>query len=135
MNKDVPSQEKLTILLVENSRTARAVMTALLSNSGYTVHPAGTGPEALQVLDSQSVDVVIMDVFMPLMNGYEVTKAIRSSNKPYANIPIIAYTASKNPRDEVQCKEAGMNEYLVKTEDNKPLLSWLKNYSSGSTEQ
>ena len=130
MSNDLSSPDKLNILLVENSRTARAVMTALLTKSGYHIIPASTGPEAIEILEKEPINLIIMDVFMPLKNGYEVTQEIRSSNKHYAGIPIIAYTGSKNPRDEQHCREAGMNDYLVKTDDNKLLLSWLSEFSS-----
>lgn len=130
MSNDVSSTEKLTILLVENSRTARFVMSELISKLNFNIHALATGPEAIEYLDQNPVDLIIMDIYMPLQNGYEVAKEIRQSNKDYASTPIIAYTASNNPRDKVQCLNSGIDEVLIKSDDNQELIAWLKNFSS-----
>ena len=112
----------LKLLLVENSRTARAFMSVLLTQSGFDIAAVPSGSEAQSYLAQNKVDVVIMDVFMPLMNGYEVTKLIRDSNTPFANIPIIAYTASQHEQDKLLCIKSGMNDVIVKSEDILILL-------------
>lgn len=126
-------QEKcLQILLVENSKTARAILTQLLENAGYHVETVSTGIEAIEALQSKAYDLLIMDVFMPEMNGYEASQKIRTiekeSNKP--NIPIIAFTSSSNERDKRVCLEAGMNEFIIKSEDNEALLVALARYET-----
>lgn len=130
MSYEPSSTGKLSILLVENSRTARAVMETLLSQAGHQVATAPTGPQAIDYLENNHVDLVIMDIYMPLMNGYEVSQEIRSSDKHYANVPIIAYTSSKNPKDIALCEESGINEFITKEADNQALLSWINNYFS-----
>ncbi len=119
---------RLKLLLVENSRTARAFMSVLLTQSGFDITAVPSGSEAQSYLAQNKVDVVIMDVFMPLMNGYEVTKLIRESNTPFANIPIIAYTASQHEQDKLLCIKSGMNEVIVKSDDNVELVNWLNNF-------
>lgn len=122
----------LKILLVENSKTARAILTQLLENTGYSVETVSTGTEAIEALQLHVYDLLIMDVFMPEMNGYEATQKIRiiekESNKP--NIPIIAFTSSSNERDKRICLEAGMNEFIIKSENNEALLAALRRYQT-----
>lgn len=120
--------DKLKLLLVENSRTARAVMSKFLTESGFEAATVASGPEAQDYLSQNTVDLVIMDVFMPIMNGYEVTKSIRESDTPYANVPIIAYTASQHEQDKMLCLKSGMNTVLVKSDDNLELVNWLNNF-------
>lgn len=133
MSNDFSSAEKLTILLVENSRTARAIMSELLNKLQYHCIAVPSGPEAIDYLNQHTVDLIIMDIYMPLMNGYEVADNIRNSGKNYASIPIVAYTASKNPKDKIQCLNCGINEVLIKSDDNQALLDWLHNFESSNT--
>jgi len=120
--------DKLKLLLVENSRTARAVMSKFLTESGFETATVASGPEAQDYLAQNKVDLVIMDVFMPIMNGYEITKSIRESQSEYANIPIIAYTASQHEQDKMLCLKSGMNAVLVKSDTNAELINWLNNF-------
>ena len=120
--------DKLKLLLVENSRTARAFMSVLLNQAGFEVATVASGHEATSYLTNNKVDVVIMDVFMPLMNGYEVTKLIRASKAPYALIPIIAYTASQQEQDKRLCLDSGMNAFINKSDENVELIAWLNQF-------
>lgn len=119
----------LKILLVENSRTARAVLTRLLEGEGYAIQAVSTGIEAINALATSDFDLLIMDVFMPELNGYEAAQRIRALDNPKAKIPIIAFTSSTNERDKRICLEAGMNEYIIKSENNESLLASLKKYA------
>jgi CheY-like chemotaxis protein len=120
----------MKILFVDNSRTTRAVMTLLLSKQGYEVSAASTGPEAIEKVKAEHFDVAIMDLYMPFMNGYEAAKMIRALPDACKDIPMIALTASNDPRDIDICKNAGMNEFVVKSEDQQALLDALKKYAS-----
>lgn len=122
----------LKILLVENSRTARAVLSQLLKNQGHEVDTAATGSEAITSILQSDYDLVIMDLFLPQMNGYEASKQIRSLNNAKAQIPIIAFTSSTNDSDRQLCEDAGMNEYVLKSETNEDLLKVLKKYNGKS---
>lgn len=118
----------LKILLVENSRTARAVLSQLLKKEGYLVETAETGSQAIDSIKENSHDIVIMDLFLPQMNGYEAAKHIRALEPPKSEIPILAFTSSTNDSDKQLCKEAGMNEYVLKSDSNQELLEALKRY-------
>lgn len=120
----------LKILLVENSKTARAVIVRLLESEGYNIQTVSTGAEALNALLLNDFDLLIMDVFMPELNGYEATQRIRATESNKSNIPIIAFTSSTNERDKRVCLEAGMNEYVIKSDTNEELLAILRKYQT-----
>lgn len=118
----------LKILFVDNSKTTRAVMAGFFTQHGFEAVCVGTGPEAIEQLKKEPFDVAVMDLYMPVMNGYEAAKIIRSSEGDYKDIPIIALTASEDPKDIELCKSMGMNEYVIKTPDQKALLDVLERY-------
>lgn len=125
MSNDLSNTGNISILLVENSKTARTVLLNLLTSSGYQVNAVATGKDALEFLENNSVDLMLLDVFMPLMNGYELAQIIRSSDKEYSTLPILAYSSSESPKDRNLCLEAGINDYLIKSENSKELISYL----------
>ncbi|MBS0289413.1 MAG: response regulator [Proteobacteria bacterium] len=127
MSQD-PSNHHLNILLVENSRTARALLTRLLRDEGYQVDCVSSGLEAIEAILHSNYHLVIMDVFLPQLNGYEAATQIRSLNSHKSNIPLIAFTSSTDEKDKRTCLDAGMNEYIIKTTDNKALLETLLKY-------
>jgi len=118
----------MKILFVDNSRTTRAVMSMMLTKQGYEVVAVGTGPEAIEKVKTEPFDIALMDLYMPFMNGYEAAKIIRALPDACKDIPMIALTASNDPRDIDVCKNAGMNEFVVKSEDQAALLEMLKKY-------
>ena len=120
---------KLKLLFVDNSRTMRAAMTMVLQNQGYEVISAATGQEAIDKVQAEKFDLSIMDLYMPFMNGHEAAKVIRGLNHAAKDIPIIALTASSDPRDMDVAKAAGMNEFVIKSEDHKALFEVLKTYA------
>ncbi|MGD9592464.1 MAG: response regulator [Candidatus Berkiella sp.] len=127
MSQDV-SNNHLKILLVENSRTARMLLTRLLQNQGYEVDSVSSGTEAVEAILHSNYHLVIMDVFLPQMNGYEATAHIRALESDKSNIHIIAFTSSTDEKDKKTCLEAGMNEYVIKSDDNADLLKALSSY-------
>ncbi|MHC4954052.1 MAG: hybrid sensor histidine kinase/response regulator [Planctomycetota bacterium] len=111
---DVPS---LRILLAEDGPVNREVVVRFLERRGHSVVVATNGQEAVDTLPTEPFDVVLMDIQMPLMNGYEATAAIREREKASGtqeHIPIIALTAHAMKGDEAQCRAAGMDGYLAK---------------------
>lgn len=122
------SSKPFNILFVDNSRTTRAVMSSLFTDKGYTVTAVGTGPEAIEKLKSEPFDLAIMDLYMPVMNGYEAAKLIRALPDPCKDVPIIALTASQDPKDIELCKSMGMNEYIIKSDDNTLLFETIERY-------
>lgn len=117
------------ILFVDNSRTTRAIMSDMLEKRGYTVVTAGTGQEAIDKIKSEAFDLAIMDLYMPIMNGYEAARIIRELPEPAKNVPMIALTASHDPKDIDLCKKVGMNEYVTKTDDNKGLFEAIEKFA------
>jgi len=116
------SKADLNILLVENSRTAQTVLQRQLQSHGYHVDTVNSGLEAIEAILHSDYHLVIMDVFLPQMNGYEAAQHIRSLESNKSNIPLIAYTSSTDERDKKTCFDAGMNEFVIKTEDNVDLF-------------
>ncbi|WP_027367469.1 PAS domain S-box protein [Desulfocurvibacter africanus] len=108
----------LRILLAEDEQLNREFVTFFLSGEGHTVTTATNGCEALDLLERQDFDVVLMDVQMPELDGLEATRRIRSLEKPdKAHVPIIALTAYAMKEDRERVMAAGMDDYLSKPLD------------------
>jgi signal transduction histidine kinase/ActR/RegA family two-component response regulator len=104
----------LHVLLVEDDLINRRIATWLLDKLGCTYDTAGDGQQALAQMVDQTYDAVLMDCMMPRLNGWECTSRIRSSDQPWAGVPIIALTASAIKGGKERCLEAGMDFYLAK---------------------
>ena len=105
----------INILVVDDDKNIRRLMKAVLEREGYTVVLAENGEEAMKQMESEHIDLCVLDVMMPKMNGYEATKAIRSmENLRKAKIPIIAMTANAFDEDRRKALEAGMNDHVTK---------------------
>jgi PAS domain S-box-containing protein len=105
----------LNILVAEDNTVNQTLVGRLLERRGHTAAIAGTGGETLKALDRAKYDVVLMDVQMPEMNGFEVTAAIRERERTTGgHIPIIAMTAYAIKGDRERCLAAGMDDYIAK---------------------
>jgi CheY-like chemotaxis protein len=105
----------LRILVVEDNLINQNLAVSLLENNGHLTRVAGTGREALAVLERESFDVILMDVQMPDMDGLDATKAIRTKEQfTGKRVPIIAVTAHAMTGDREKCLAAGMDAYLSK---------------------
>jgi two-component system, sensor histidine kinase and response regulator len=94
----------------------------LLEKSGHTVYVAAHGREALALLDREAVDIVLMDLQMPEMDGFEATAEIRASEKLYGgHLPIVALTAHALTGDRENCLANGMDGYLAKPYSSEDL--------------
>lgn len=104
-----------SVLVVEDNEINQMVAMGMLESLGFEVTTAENGKLALDALEENSFDLILMDCQMPEMDGYEATRRIRkSSNASVANIPIIALTANAMSGDAEKCFEAGMDDYLAK---------------------
>jgi len=113
---EVPPRLKnpVRILLAEDEAINAFALKRLLEMSGYAVTTTGDGQEVLSLLEDHGFDQILMDIQMPIMDGIEATKRIRTSGASYANIPIIAMTAYSMTGDREKFLEAGMNDYISK---------------------
>lgn len=119
-----------SVLLVEDNSVNQEVVHDLLALVGVQVTIAGDGMQALQILNNRPFDMVLMDVHMPIMNGFETTAAIRK-NPLFAALPIIALTANALDGDRERCLEAGMDDYIAKPIDPKQMFATLARYCPG----
>ncbi len=99
------------------------LLSAILEDAGYTVTTAGDGVEALSVLEKENIDLVVLDVMMPKMDGYEFTRSVRE-NDP--TLPILMVTAKQMPLDEKNAFLAGTDDYITKPIDDEKLLLHIK---------
>ncbi|WP_323767903.1 response regulator [Antarctobacter sp.] len=116
-----------TVLVAEDNATNRLVIQKLLAGSGATLEMATNGEEAFERYQRLRPDLVLMDVSMPVMNGYEATRHIRAleAQANLAACPIVALTANALPEDENACREAGMSDFLTKPVRRAELLDTL----------
>lgn len=114
-----------TVLVADDDVRNIFSITKALENYKMTILPAIDGKEALNQLEKQKPDVILMDMMMPEMDGYETIKRIRSYPK-YRNLPIIAVTAKAMSGDREKCIAAGASDYITKPVDIDQLLSLLR---------
>lgn len=121
-----------TVLLADDDMRNVFALTAVLEEAGMTVIAAENGREALELLDKhREVNIVLTDIMMPEMDGYETIRHIR--RKPYGrSLPVIALTAKAMTGDKEKCIEAGASDYITKPVDNGKLFSLLRVWLSTS---
>jgi CheY-like chemotaxis protein len=103
------------VLVAEDNLVNQRLIGRLLEKQGHAVRVVGNGREAVAALDGRAFDVILMDVQMPEMNGYDATAAIRRQEQALGtHIPIIALTANAIKGDRERCLEAGMDGYISK---------------------
>ena len=107
------------ILVVDDDRNIRRLFRAVLEDAGYGVHSAANGEEALAVMDREYIDLVVLDVMMPKLNGYEFTKVLRESNN---NLPILMVSAKQLPQDKKKGFLVGTDDYMTKPIDEEEML-------------
>ncbi|WP_300527762.1 ATP-binding protein [Maricaulis sp.] len=113
------------ILVVDDVQTNQMVAASLLRNAGHEVELAGNGREAIEALEHQEFDAVLMDIQMPVMSGDEAIRKIRGSGKPYASVPIFAVTADATKGADKRYLAAGATGYLSKPLDLKAVSAAL----------
>ena len=107
------------ILVVDDDRSTRLLMQALLEAERYTVTLAANGLEALDALEKHHIDLVVLDVMMPQMDGYEFTRTLRAAQN---DLPILMVSARQLPQDIKQGFIAGTDDFMVKPVDEEELL-------------
>ncbi len=107
------------IMVVEDNSNVRKLMEAVLIENGYTSVLAKDGLEAFEILDKQHIDLIVLDILMPNMDGYELTKVLRESRY---NLPILMVTAKDTPSDKKKGFITGTDDYMVKPVDEEEMI-------------
>jgi CheY-like chemotaxis protein len=124
------NRQRLNILLVEDNEINQKLLIRILEKWGHTVVLACNGKEALSVLEERQFNVVLMDVQMPEMDGFEATALIREKEKKTgSHVPIVAMTAHATEGYYEKCINAGMDAYVSKPIQSKKLLEVIDNLS------
>lgn len=111
------------ILVVDDDKSTRLFLEAVLNGAGYTVSTANNGRHALEVLDKEHIDLVVLDIMMPEMDGYEFTKTLRDSQN---NLPILMVSAKQLPSDKHKGFIVGTDDYMTKPIDDEEMLYRIK---------
>lgn len=111
------------ILVVEDDRHTRLLMQTILEDAGYQAFTAEDGQKALDAMDSQHIDLIIMDIMMPNMDGYELTQELRNAGY---DMPILMVTAKIEAEDKKKGFRAGTDDYMTKPVDEEEMLLRIK---------
>ena len=111
------------VLVVDDDKNTRLLMRALLEGEHYTVTLAANGEEALGTMERNHVDLVVLDLMMPRMDGYEFTRELRAANN---DLPILMVSAKQLPDDRKKGFLAGIDDFMVKPVDEEELLLRIK---------
>ena len=115
------------ILVVEDQEDNRQILRDLLASAGYDMAEAENGQEALTVVTQYKPDLILMDIQLPLMDGYEATRRIKAMPE-FNNIPIIVVTSYALSGDEGKAREAGCDAYVTKPYSPRALLAKIREY-------
>ena len=111
------------ILVVDDDKNTRIYFQAVLENNGYTVSVAEDGERALALMDSEHIDLVVLDIMMPRMDGYELTKTLREGDN---NLPILMVSAKQMPVDKNRGFAVGTDDYMTKPVNQDEFLYRIK---------
>lgn len=111
------------ILVVDDDKNTRKLFKAVLEEDGYSVTTAENGEEALEIMDREYINLVILDVMMPKIDGYEFTKTLRDVNN---TLPILMISAKQMPEDKKQGFLVGTDDYMTKPIDEEEMLLRVK---------
>jgi two-component system sensor histidine kinase EvgS len=121
--QDLPGCKNKKILVVDDDKTTRLMVKKMLNDLELTVLEAENGAGAMQTLAGEKVDCVLLDIQMPVQDGMEVVREIRSSDREEVrDVPVIALTAHAMTGDRERFLQAGMNDYLAKPVDRDNLI-------------
>ena len=111
------------VLVVDDDKSTRMFLSAVLKKNGYTVSTACNGEEALDVMDKEHIDLVVLDIMMPKMDGYEFTSILREAQN---NLPILMVSAKQLPADKHKGFLVGTDDYITKPIDDEEMLYRIK---------
>lgn len=123
---DAPPTTK-TVLIAEDNMDNRIIYATMLSHVGYRVVEADNGVEAVRVARTERPDIILMDISMPLMDGYEATRVLKADPET-RGIPIVAVTAHAMVTDRDAAKEAGCDDYVSKPVEPQGIRSVVERW-------
>ena len=118
------------ILIVDDSPTERHVLKTILENNGYNVETASTAEEGIEAAKNLKPDLILMDVVMPGINGFQATRKL-SKDPDTASIPVVIVTTKDQETDRVWGIRQGAKDYLTKPVDEAELISKIKSLLGG----
>ncbi len=122
--QELSAKKKKHILVVEDNPNTQKLACAILKRHGYMSTVAADGEKAVKALLEEDYDLVLMDMQMPVLDGYQATKKIRAFN---TDVPIVAVTAHALSNDRHKCLKAGCDDYIAKPFDQESLMAIIKN--------
>ena len=111
------------ILVADDDKNTRRLLQAVLESENYTVFTAANGEEALEIMDNQHIDLVIVDIMMPKMDGYEFTDILRRTDN---DLPVLMISAKQLPSDRYKGFLVGTDDYMTKPIDEQEMLLRVK---------
>ncbi len=126
--KPLEVTNKRTIMVVDDNESLRRFTAMLLEKQGFDVVQKEDGQQALDALDSDDIDLILMDIEMPIMDGVEASRRIRSANKAYSSVPIIAHTGDSSPVTLEKMESSGMSDFIVKPADKNRLFDKIAHW-------
>lgn len=111
------------ILVVDDDKNTRMFFRGVLENAGYTVFSASNGIEAIDMLDREHIDLAVLDIMMPGMDGYEFTRTLRQSGN---DMPILMVSAKQLPADKHKGFSVGTDDYITKPVDDEEMVYRIK---------
>lgn len=124
--QEAASVEAAELLLVDDSISIRKIIAMLLEKAGYKVDVAVDGVEAIEKLASKSYALLITDLEMPRMHGYELIAEVRGSNQAISSVPIIVMTSRAGDKHQAKAIELGANDYIIKPVDEETLIKSVR---------
>jgi len=116
------------ILVIDDDKSTRRLMRALLEREYYTVELAENGVQALEIMESKHVDLIVVDIMMPQMDGYEFTKQIREARN---DLPIMMVSAKQLPEDRRLGFQVGTDDFMVKPIDGENFYLGSRRFFGG----
>ncbi|MPW27300.1 response regulator [Alkalibaculum sp. M08DMB] len=128
IDKHVNLNYNKTILCIEDNIVNQAVMESIIKREGYNFISAHSGLESLKILNRKKVDLILIDIQMSELNGFETTKIIREGYREDNYIPIIAMSAYTASMSKEKCTQVGIDDYISKPFEVEKLLSIIRSY-------